>query len=83
MQYCMRLFCLKPIRDILELISKNDWDGIFPTKDHDIFTKDKKIHGSTANARISLLKTAYEFHMEEITRLDKIIGKYKNNNGNK
>ena len=60
----------KPIREILELISKNDWDGIFPTKDHDIFTKDKKIHGRTANARISLLKTAYEFHMEEIKELN-------------
>jgi len=60
----------KPIRDILELISKKDWNGVFPTKDDNIFTKDKKIHGSTANARIKLVKTAYDFHIEEIKSLD-------------
>tara|TARA_B100000767_G_C19747937_1_gene529395 strand:- start:93 stop:2033 length:1941 start_codon:yes stop_codon:yes gene_type:complete len=60
----------KPIRDILELISRKDWNGVFPTKDNSIFKKDKKIHGSTANSRIKLLKTAYDFHMEEIQSLD-------------
>lgn len=60
----------KPIRDILMLIAKNNWDGEFPNKDHDIFTKDKKIHGSTANARIKLLKSAYDFHLEEMKNLN-------------